>query len=103
MTTAVAPVPLSQRINIRMVVFGLIVLALVGVPAYWYLDVALSGGIRDAGNGDKLVDLYSMVTFPFDQKYGAIEDVPPKYRALDGQKVILTGEMVATTSAAPEI
>src|SRR5438132_827535 len=92
-TTGIAPVPLSQRINIRMVAFGLIVLVLVGVPLYWYLSVALTGGIRDAGNGYKDVDLYSMVTFPFDQKYGTLEDVPLKYRDLNGKKVILTGEM----------
>src|SRR5215211_4536516 len=101
-TTAIAHVPLSQRINLRMVVFGLIVLALVGVPLYWYLSVALTGGIRDAGNGYKDVDLMSMVMFPFDQKYGTIGDVPAKYRALDGQRVILTGEMVPMESAAPE-
>jgi hypothetical protein len=104
MTTAtIAPLPMSQRINLRMVLFGLVLLAIVGFPTYWYLSVALTGGIRDAGNGYKEVDLMSMVTFPFDQKYGTVEDVPPKYRALDGQKVILTGEMVPMASAAPEI
>ncbi|MGB7157475.1 MAG: DUF3299 domain-containing protein [Tepidisphaeraceae bacterium] len=102
MDTAVQ-LPLAQRINIRMVLFALVLLALVGIPTYIYLDIALTGGIRDAGNGYKMVDLYSMVTFPFDQKYGTIDDVPPKYRALDGQKVILTGEMVPMESAAPEI
>jgi hypothetical protein len=103
-TTASMPrVPLSERINFRMVAFGLFVLLLVGFPVYWYLSVALTGGIRDAGNGYKEVDLMAMVSFPFDQKYGSIEDVPPKYRALNGQKVILTGEMVPMQSAAPEI
>ena len=105
MTTATAPVPvpLSERINVRMIVFAAIVLALVGFPAYWYLSVALTGGIRERSDGWKEVDLKAMVEFPFDQAYGTLEEVPPKYRALDGQKVILTGEMVATTSAAPEI
>ena len=104
MTTAtLAPLPLAQRVNVRMVVFAAIVLALVSFPAYWYLSVALTGGIRDAGNGYKEVDLMSMVTFPFDQKYGRLEDVPEKYRNLNGQKVILTGEMVPMESAAPEI
>ena len=104
MTTAtLSPLPLAQRINVRMVAFALIVLALLAFPLYWYLSVALTGGIRDAGNGYKEVDLMSMVTFPFDQKYGTVEDVPEKYRALNGQKVILTGEMVPMQSAAPEI
>ncbi len=104
MTTAtLSPVPISERINFRMVAFGLIVLALLAFPIYWYLSVAMTGGIRDAGNGYKEVELMAMVTFPFDQKYGSLEDVPPKYRALNGQKVILTGEMVPMQSAAPEI
>jgi hypothetical protein len=103
MTTAIAPVPLSERVNVRMIVFGVFVLALIAFPVYWYLSVALTGGIRDAGNGYKDVDLMAMVTFPFDQKYGTLDDVPQKYRALNGQKVILTGEMVPMNSAAPEI
>lgn len=94
---------LAQRINFRMVVFVLVLSALIGIPTYIYLGVALTGGIRDAGNGYKAVDLFSMVTFAFDQKYGTIDDIPPKYRALNGQKVILTGEMVPMQSAAPEV
>ncbi len=103
MTTATAPFPISERINIRMIAFGVFILALVAFPVYWYLSVALTGGIRDAGNGYKEVELMAMVEFPFDQKYGTTDDIPPKYRALDGQKVILTGEMVPMESAAPEI
>ena len=103
MTTAIAPIPLSQRINVRMIVFAAVVLAILAFPVYWYLSVAMTGGIRDAGNGYKEVDLKAMSDFPFDQKYGTIDDVPPSYRALDGQKVILTGEMAPMQSAAPEI
>ena len=104
MTTAtMSPVPLSERINFRMVAFALVVLAIIAFPVYWYLSVQLTGGIRDAGNGYKEVELKAMSDFPFDQKYGTIEDVPPMYRALDGQKVILTGEMAPMQSAAPEI
>ena len=103
MTTAIAPIPLTQRINVRMIVFAAVVLAILAFPVYWYLSVAMTGGIRDAGNGYKEVDLKAMSDFPFDQKYGTIEDVPPIYRALDGQKVILTGEMAPMQSAAPEI
>jgi hypothetical protein len=103
MTTAIAPLPISQRINVRMIVFAAVVLAILAFPVYWYLSIAMTGGIRDAGNGYKEVDLKAMSDFPFDQKYGTIEDVPPIYRALDGQKVILTGEMAPMQSAAPEI
>ena len=102
MDTAVQ-LPLAQRINVRMIVLAAIVLVPLGIATYIYLSVALTGGIRDAGNGYKEVDLKSMVEFPFDQKYGSVDDVPPIYRALDGQKVILVGEMVPMASAAPEI
>jgi len=102
-TATIIPVSLPQRFNVRMIVFAAIVLALLAFPVYWYLSVALTGGIRDAGNGYKEVELKAMVEFPFDQKYGTIDDIPPKYRALNGQKVILTGEMVPMESAAPEI
>lgn len=103
MTTALAPLPISQRINFRIVLFAGIVLIPLGVLTYLYLSVALTEGIRQRSDGWTEVDLMAMVSFPFDQKYGTIDDVPPKYRELDGKKVILTGEMVATTSAAPEI
>ncbi len=95
--------PLSSRINLRMVAFACFVLVLIGFPLYWYLDVALSGGVKDAGNGYLQVDLMTMVSFPFDQHNGTVDDVPPKWRQLDGKKVILVGEMAPMQSAAPEI
>jgi hypothetical protein len=94
--------PITERINVRMLVFGAVVLLMVGYPLYFYLDVALSGGVKDLGNGYKQVDLKAMSTFPFDQNNGSLEDVPPQWRALDDQKVVLFGEMWQPTSADSE-
>jgi hypothetical protein len=66
---------------------------LIGVPTYWYLDAAITGGVKDVGGGYKEVDLKAMSNFIFDQTSGTINDVPEKWRKLDGQKVILYGEM----------
>jgi hypothetical protein len=72
MDTAVK-VPLSERINFRIIFFSLVVLFLVGAPAYIYLDSELSGGIKD--RGDYLeVDLKAMSSFPFNQTAGTIDD-----------------------------
>jgi hypothetical protein len=89
-----APRPsLSERFPLRMLVFVAIVAVLLGYPMYVYLDSVMTGGIRDVGHGFKEVDLKAMSTFPFDQQAGTIEHVPAKWRALDGQKVVLYGEM----------
>jgi hypothetical protein len=84
---------LLDRINFRMIIFAAVVLVLVGFPVYVYLESAITGGIKDVGNGFKEVDLKAMSNFPFDQNRGTIEDIPKKWRELDGQKVVLYGEM----------
>src|SRR5688572_17199334 len=86
-------VPLSERINLRMIAFIAIIGVLVGYPVYVMIDAQVSGGIKSAAGGYKQVDLKAMSTFTFDQTNGTINDVPEKWRALDGQKVILEGEM----------
>ena len=91
--------PLYQRISLRMIVFGGLVLMLVGFPMYWYLDSAISGGVKDIGGGYKLVDLKAMSTFSFDQQRGTLEDIPRQWRELDGQKVVMYGEMWNALSA----
>jgi hypothetical protein len=95
-------IPLSERINGRLIAFALIALVLVGTPIYWYADLVLSGGIKQ--RGDLLeVDLKAMSSFPFDQVNGTIDDIDPKWRALDGKKVQLVGEMWLNNSAADEV
>jgi hypothetical protein len=95
--------PLSQRINLRLILFVLIVGALVGYPVYVFVDAAVSGGIKNAGGGYKEVDLKAMSTFWFDQSTGTINDVPKKWRDLDGQKVVMYGEMWDSKGTGPYV
>jgi hypothetical protein len=94
---------LRQRINFRMIAVVGVVLFLVGYPIYTFLDAAITGGVENAGNGMKRVDLKSLGNFPFDDKTSTIKDVPQKWRDLDGKKVILEGFMYAGNSAADNV
>jgi hypothetical protein len=76
-----------------MIIFAAVVIVLVGFPMYVYLESAITGGIKDVGNGFKEVDLKAMSNFPLDQVRGTNEDIPKKWRDLEGQKVVLYGEM----------
>ncbi|HLL89019.1 MAG TPA: hypothetical protein VK324_06925 [Tepidisphaeraceae bacterium] len=97
-----AHVPLRERVNFRLLGFLAMVAVLVGFPAYWYIDEVVSGGVKD--RGDYLeVNLKAMSVFPFDQVNGTIDDVPAAWRALDGKKVMLSGEMWTGGSAADQV
>jgi len=102
MDTAVK-VPLSERINFRLVIFIGVIALMVGYPVYVMVDQQVSGGIKNAGDGYKEVNLKAMSTYTFDQDNGTIKDVPEKWRQLDGQKVILQGEMWQATGAGSEV
>src|SRR4030095_7303818 len=69
---------------------------LVGYPIWVMVEQQVTGGIKQADGGYKDVNLKAMSTFTFDQVNGRLEDVPTKWRELDGQKVILKGEMYNT-------
>jgi hypothetical protein len=92
----------SQRFNARMLIFGLVMLMPIGYIVYDFLDSVITGGIKDIGGGYKLVDLKAMSNFPLDQVVGRQEDIPKKWRDLDGQKVVLYGEMWEGSSAATD-
>jgi len=94
---------LSERINFRMLIFIGVVAVMVGYPIYVLIDSQLSGGIKDIGNGYTQVDLKAMSLFTFDQTDGTINDVPEKWRALDGKPVVLYGEMWQPYSADNEV
>lgn len=93
----------SSWLNPRVVLFVLIIGAIVSMPLYVYLSSTLTKGITAGPGGYLSVDLKAMSTFPFDQNYGKVEDVPAQYRALDGKKVILLGEMYVDNSTGPEL
>jgi hypothetical protein len=91
--------PLSQRINWRILLFvSVIVLPIVLVFAWW-LQVYLSGGIVNYG-AYKEVDLKAMSTFDMDQMNATTNNIPAKWRALEGQKIMAIGEMWAPHAAA---
>src|SRR5262245_4241369 len=97
-----APMPrtsIAERVPLRMIVFIGVVLLLIGYPVYVYVDSVASGGVKELGNGVKEVDLKAMSNFTFDQQRGTIDDVPAKWRSLDGAKVVLYGEMWAPLDA----
>ncbi len=99
---ATAKIPLSDRINMRLVVFAVVMLAVIGYPIYLFVDEAISGGIHDRG-GYKEVNLQAMSTFSFDQQNGTLDQVPQKWRDLNGQQVVLQGEMWAGGMAVDEL
>lgn len=101
MDTAVnAPVkvPLGRRINFRLIIFTGVMLVLVGYPAYLFVSDWVTGGVTRSG--DYLaVNLKALGNFPFDAASGDLQDVPDKWRALDGKKVLLEGEVWAPNEA----
>jgi hypothetical protein len=106
MTTATAPLPYAAprarkgrpRFNLRL----MILIAVVAFPflyiLYSVIDANVYGGIHDRGTY-KEVDLKALGFYDFDGNHGTIDDVPEKWRALDGQRVQLTGFMWAPNSS----
>jgi hypothetical protein len=88
--------------NPRVIVFVLVALALIGFPAYVFIDEKVSGGVKDRGSFFE-VNLKAMSNFEFDQNAGTLEDVPERWRNMSGKKVMLTGEMWQPQAAAGTI
>lgn len=95
--------PLWERINWRMVFFIGFVVLLVGYPVYIMVDMQVTGGVKQLEGGYTYVDLKSMSTFTFDQTNGTINDVPARWRELDGKQVVLHGEMWEPSGAGPTV
>src|ERR1700753_1014624 len=90
---------LGERINFRMIAVAAVMLFLVGYPVYEYVSASMNHGIEDVGNGLKKVDLKSLGNFPFDDSAGTLNDIPQRWRDLNGKKVILEGFMFNGNSA----
>lgn len=86
--------PFTERVNFRAIIFAGVVLLLLGWPVYTFVSETLTHGIHDRGNY-KEVDLKALGFFEMDPTEGSLKDVPPEYRNLDGQKVLLRGELYA--------
>lgn len=101
MTTIAPPIrrPLAERFNLRIVTFVAVFAFLLGVPAYIYLETTLTGGIKKQGDY-YVVELKAMSTFPFDQEDGRIEDVPKRWRELNGKTVEMVGEVAPGSTTA---
>jgi hypothetical protein len=89
-------------LNFRILVFVLVIAAIIFGIGYMWWSVVGTHGIRQSGDAYQ-VDLKSMSTFPFDQRHGTIDDVPARYRELDGKKVELIGEMWAPGASSPRL
>ena len=90
-------VPLSERINFRMVLVGGLLLILLGYPIYTLLLDTLTGGVRQRGEFTE-INLKRLSDFPMDQENATNDAIPAQWRAMDGKKVILVGEMVGGRS-----
>jgi hypothetical protein len=98
-TPAAINVPRRQRINLRVLLFAAVVLALPAFIVYQYIDFA---AVEQEGDLLK-VDLKAMSSFPLDPSSGTIDDVPKQWRALDGKRVVLYGEMWCPSTAADAV
>jgi hypothetical protein len=103
MTTAVASkMPLTERINFRMLAVVAVVLGLVGYPVYTFVQASLNGGVQKVGDLN-VVDLKALGNFPFNEDTSTINDVPAKWRELNGKRVALEGFMVPANSAGEDV
>ncbi len=89
---------LLQRINWRVLVFIAVIILPIALLFFWWLSEFLSGGIHDYG-AFKEVDLKAMSSFDMDQTNATMQDIPAKWRALEGQKILAVGEMWAPNYA----
>jgi hypothetical protein len=91
--------PARSKITLRLFLF----IAVIASPFIWATyagaRLLLNGGIEDMGSYKK-VDLKALGYFNFDNMTGTIENVPARYRNLDGQKVALEGFMYLQNGAA---
>lgn len=67
---------------------------MVGLPLFSAIDGATPHRIRQRGNV-WVCDLRALSDFEIDQVHGRTEDIPKRFRDLDGQRVELVGQMWA--------
>lgn len=96
--TSALPLPWYQRINFRMLIVAAIILIPIGCIGYLVLDQLITHGIHK--KGDLLeVDLKQISLFEMDQVTATDASIPPEFRALDGKRVMVTGEMYTGSGA----
>jgi hypothetical protein len=89
-------------ISVRLVLF----LAIVSFPFFWFAYIfvsqTLTGGIQQHGDYAE-VDLKSLGNFPLDGDNGTINDIPARWKELDGKRVLLEGFMYAPNTAGGDV
>jgi hypothetical protein len=93
----------GRRTNYRLLALVLIVVAVVGYPVYELLQVRIFGAGTTKEGDLTVVDLKALGNFPLDENTSTIQDIPPKWLALDGDKVAIDGYMYAGASASDEV
>jgi hypothetical protein len=96
------PKPRSSWLNLRVLMFVLVFGGIIGWVGWTALSSAMTGGVVNRGDYYD-VDLKYISLFPLDQQTGVTADVPERFRALDGKKVVLVGEMWAPNAAGPAV
>jgi hypothetical protein len=91
---------LSKSVNSRMIALIAVICLPVAWMTYTFVKLSSSAGIEDMG-GYKRVDLKAMGNFPFDDAFDGEQAVPAVYRQLDGQKVLLIGQMYVDFTTEP--
>jgi len=77
---------------LRVGVIAVLILGLVGYAMKVTYEMVIQGGVVPTGDAYK-VDLKAMSNFEMSQNNGTVQDVPERFRSLDGKKVILEGEV----------
>jgi hypothetical protein len=89
-------------ISVRLIVF----LAIVSFPFFWFAYVfvsqTLTGGVEQHGDYAE-VDLKSLGNFPLNGNSGTINDIPQRWRDLDGKRVLLEGYMYAPNTSGGDV
>jgi len=81
-----------RRVNWRLLLLLGIVVLIIGWVLWIYVQTYVTGGIIDRGSYLE-VDLKAISLFEMDQANATDESIPRQFRALDGQRVLLIGEM----------
>jgi hypothetical protein len=77
---------------VRVGVVGALVLGLIGYALKVTYESVIQGGVVASGDHFN-VELKQMSNFDMDQVMGTVQDVPERYRQLDGKRVMLEGEI----------
>lgn len=99
--------PVERQTNwsmiLRVGIVSVLVLGLVGYAMKVTYESVIQGGVINKGDYYE-VELKAMSNFDMDPKLGSVDDVAPRFRSLNGKKVLLRGEIAPTGfSAGPEV